>query len=90
MRLLLGCCAGVEQLGLRKPKTFVWWLNVRMTQLKFLMSYAVRKLNKRVACSQPLTAAALSRTTCVTPTQIHSNIIGHSYVQPVLIPLNWL
>ncbi|KAM4765363.1 multidrug resistance-associated protein 1 isoform 9-T9 [Cyanocitta cristata] len=27
MRLLLGCCAGVEQLGLRKPKTFVWWLN---------------------------------------------------------------
>ncbi|XP_066054315.1 multidrug resistance-associated protein 1 isoform X3 [Chamaea fasciata] len=35
-----------------------------MTQLKFLMSYAVRKLNKRVACPQRLTAAALSRATC--------------------------
>ncbi|KAJ7416043.1 ATP binding cassette subfamily C member 1 [Willisornis vidua] len=27
MRLFLGCCAVVEQLGLRKPKPFVWWLN---------------------------------------------------------------
>lgn len=64
MRLFLGCGAGVEQLGLGKPKTFVWWLNVRMTQLKFLMSYAVRKLNQRVACPQRLTATALSRTAC--------------------------
>lgn len=67
MRLFLGCCAAVEQLGLGKPKTFVWWLNVRMTQLKFLMSYAVRKFNKHVACPQRLTAAVLSQTTCDDP-----------------------